>query len=98
MDLSGPESVSYEDAVELAETYSRIAAIYARIANAPQIQTEQKPPASAERTKASHSAYMLFAAEQRDLIRSENPNMTSQEQIEVISQIWKAISSDVRDT
>ncbi|KAJ2877968.1 hypothetical protein H4R27_006000, partial [Coemansia aciculifera] len=34
----------------------------------------------------------------RDIIRSENPNLSSQEQIEVISHAWKAASNDLRET
>ncbi|KAJ2626160.1 hypothetical protein GGF44_005140, partial [Coemansia sp. RSA 1694] len=85
----------------LAETYTKIAGIYARIANSssPAKQTETPSPSAAGIAKsgASLSAYMLFAADQRDIIRSENPSLSSQEQIEVISTAWKAASNDLRE-
>ncbi|KAJ2869179.1 hypothetical protein GGH93_006236 [Coemansia aciculifera] len=108
MDFSGLESISVEDAAELAEHYTRVASIYARIANTPASpkqtsaslakQSVMPPAASAAKSGASLSAYMLFAADQRDIIRSENPNLSSQEQIEVISHAWKAASNDLRET
>ncbi|KAJ2813991.1 hypothetical protein H4S07_000234 [Coemansia furcata] len=106
MDLSELESISVEDATELAEHYTRLAAIYTRIAGASTSPKQtasllpkesEKPSApSAAKTGASLSAYMLFAADQRDIIRSENPSLSSQEQIEVISYAWKAASDDLR--
>ncbi|KAJ2493160.1 hypothetical protein IWW37_000810 [Coemansia sp. RSA 2050] len=107
MDFSEFESISVEDATELAETYSKIANIYARIANASTSPKQAAaslpkqsamPAAGAAKSGASLSAYMLFAADQRDIIRSENPSLSSQEQIEVISSAWKAASNDLRAT
>ncbi|KAJ2890296.1 hypothetical protein GGI21_006220 [Coemansia aciculifera] len=102
MDLSGLDSISVEDAAELAETYSKIASIYSRIANPSATSTRQTPvssapPASTVKSGASLSAYMLFAADQRDIIRSANPSLTSEEQIGVISAAWNAASSDLRE-
>ncbi|KAJ1825319.1 hypothetical protein GGH91_000172 [Coemansia sp. RSA 2671] len=105
MDLSEFESISVEDATELAETYTRIAGIYARIANASTSPKQAAaslpkqsgtPAAGTAKSGVSLSAYMLFAADQRDIIRSENPSLSSQEQIEVISNAWKAASEDLR--
>ncbi|KAJ2741126.1 hypothetical protein GGI20_005400, partial [Coemansia sp. BCRC 34301] len=85
----------------LAETYAKIAGIYARIANlslpAKQAAAPLPPSTSTAKSGASLSAYMLFAADQRDIIRSENPGLSSAEQIEVISTAWKAASNDLRE-
>ncbi|KAJ2358018.1 hypothetical protein IWW50_003356 [Coemansia erecta] len=91
-------TISKTDAQELAESYAKLASVYARIAGIKSVVKSSAVPRVRDpnRPKRPPTAYILFSLDKRPVIAARHEGMRSQDVAVEIGKAWRALSEAER--